>query len=73
MQACREQAEKNLITSGWQWCQGIGWCKTKDIPNMGIGLKFGKWLVIDRRKYNAFNTPADMDAKYVTEYNNKLI
>ena len=52
----RDIAIKRLERNGNQWCQGVGWCKTKDIPFMGISLKNGVWAISDKAKYNGFNS-----------------
>lgn len=49
-------AKKRLEDKGFQWCPGIGWCKTKDIPFMGISLKNGIWSISDKAKYNGYNS-----------------
>ena len=42
---------QRLAAKGYQKCGQFGWVLAKDIPNMGIGLKYGNWLVMDKDKF----------------------
>ena len=48
-------AKARLEKSGLQWCEGIGWCKERDIPYMGIALKDGRWSISDRMKFDNYS------------------
>lgn len=54
VQAMTTLSGQRLAAKGYRKCEGFGWVKHIDIPNMGIGQVYNKWVVINQGNFMRF-------------------
>ncbi len=50
-------AKQRLANKGFVNCGEFGWNKKEELPKMGIGLKYGRWIVQNVEMFKKYSFP----------------